>query len=464
MTPSTPYNEGKFAKLRVGGDRLVSRTILPGGLRVVTEYVPHVRSVSIGFWLRAGSRYEADGQHGISHFIEHMLFKGTRTRSARDLAEAMDSAGGQMNAFTARELTCYYARVPDQRAELAVDLLADMLVNPLLDEGDIEKEKGVVVEEIRMCEDTPEDLVHEMFSERVFGQHPLARSILGTEDSVGALDRRAMVDYMARHYTAGNLVVAAAGRVEHDDVVRWVYERLAGLGQASCPVTERPLTRAPSTEVWREKDIEQVHLCIGGPGLSRSDDRRFAAHILDMALGGGMSSRLFQELREERGLVYSVYSFHTAFAGAGLFGVYAATSPEHVQEVVDCITGELEAVLRDGLRPDELERAKEQLKGGLLLSMENTSTRMSRLAKGELFEEPVLDPDELVERIDRVSADDVAEVAHALLGRRPWTMTAVGPRVPVSFDGLDLGLDGEKGEGGCAGAGKAAAANVNMAG
>jgi len=410
----------------VGGDRLVSRTILPGGLRVVTEYVPHVRSVSIGFWLRAGSRYEADGQHGISHFIEHMLFKGTRTRSARDLAEAMDSAGGQMNAFTARELTCYYARVPDQRAELAVELLADMLVNPLLDEGDIEKEKGVVVEEIRMCEDTPEDLVHEMFSERVFGRHPLARSILGTEDSVGALDRGAMLDYMARHYTAGNLVVAAAGRVEHDDVVRWVSERLAGLGSASCPVTERPVTRSLSPEIWREKDIEQVHLCIGGRGLSRCDERRFAAHILDMALGGGMSSRLFQEIREKRGLAYNVYTYTSGYADCGIAGVYAGCRPDRLNEVLAICRDQLAEVAANGLTEEETRRAIGQLSGSTVLGLEDTGSRMHRLGKSELCWGEQLSVDGMLEKIAAVTPDDVRRVAADVLGQRP-ALSVIGP-------------------------------------
>lgn len=414
---------------------MISRTTLPNGLRVVTEYIPHVRSASIGFWLRAGSRYEEPHVNGISHFIEHLVFKGTRSRSARDIAEAIDGSGGHLNAFTAKELTCYYARVLDQRFELAFDLLADMLVNPRMAEEDVEKEKSVILEEIRMYEDTPEDLAHELFTENLMADHPLAAPVLGTAETVTSLTRQAILDYVNRRYRTGNLVVSVAGRVEHQQVLDSLERYLQGLAEGQCSFTPQPV-QPRLNPLWRVKDIEQVHLCVGALALPRNDERRFALLVLDTALGGGMSSRLFQELREERALVYSVYTFQSAFQDTGLFGIYAATSPKQAREVVACIVDEVERVRRYGLEPAELERAKEQMKGALMLSLESTSARMSRLAKAELYQDRPLTPDELMARVDAVSQADLAEVAELVLQPERFTCAGVGPAVEEVFSPL----------------------------
>lgn len=405
---------------------LYRKTVLENGIRVVTEHIPYVRSVTIGFWVRSGSRDEDATNNGISHLIEHLLFKGTTTRTARDIAEQIDSAGGQLNAFTSKEHTCYYARVLDGHLPMATEILADMLLNSTIPEAELEKEKGVILEEIKMYEDSPDELVHDLFAEAVLNPHPLGQSVLGRAENVLSITRDRVLEYMHTHYTADNLVVSVAGNVTHEEVVREIRRHFNGFtrtgsGYRSVAVEPR------RSNLIRQKDTEQIHLCLGGQGVPRDDPDRFPLYVIDTALGGGMSSRLFQELREERGLVYSTYSYHSCFHEAGLFAVYAGTSPQHVSTVVDLIREECRRIGEEGIRGEELVRAKEQIKGNLMLSLESTANRMSRMAKAELFSEPLLSPDELIERIDAVTPEDTVRVASRLFGDGDLSLTAIGP-------------------------------------
>jgi predicted Zn-dependent peptidase len=420
---------------------LYRKTILGNGIRVVTEHIPYVRSVTIGFWFRTGSRDEGAENNGVSHLIEHMVFKGTTTRSAREIAETVDAAGGQLNAFTSKEHTCFYVRVLDGHLRLGVQVLSDMLLNSRFDACEMDKEKGVVIEEIRMYEDCPDELVHDMLAGAVLADHPLGKGILGTEAIISDLDRDTLVSHMSKHYTAGNLVVAAAGNVTHEQVVALVNEFLVDMEGDQTPVSTSNHPPAKAHSSVRTKDTEQVHLCLGGLGVGRHSEQRYALYVLDMALGGGMSSRLFQELREERGLVYATYSYHTLFQDTGLFSIYAGCGPANVPQVLELARAECDRLVTYGFDALELHRAKEQLKGSLVLSLESTANRMSRLAKGELFEEKVLTPDELIARIDAVTPSQVHSVAEKLLGNGSQVTVAIGPIEPSSV-GIEDEVEG----------------------
>jgi predicted Zn-dependent peptidase len=408
---------------------LYHKTILPNGIRVVTETIPYVRSVSLGFWFRTGSRNETVENNGISHLIEHLMFKGTTNRSAREIAELIDAAGGQLNAFTGKERTCYYARVLDEQLPIAAELLADMFLNSVFDPQETEKEKSVVIEEIRMCEDSPDELVHDLFATAVLGSHPLGLSVLGSEENIRAMKREDILEFIANHYVPGNLVVAAAGNVTHEQVVAQVEKYFSSLPSNPLTTNSMPLDK-PGKVALKYKEIEQVHLCIGGLGVPRHDEDKFAVYVLDVILGGGMSSRLFQQLREERGLVYSTYSYHACFQDAGVFGVYAGTGPDNVRQVVHIIQDEFDRLVQEGVTPEELHRGKEQLKGSLMLGLESTAARMSRIAKSELFYEAILTPDELAAKIDAVTVEMVQRVARRLLSA-PLTAAAIGPTEEV---------------------------------
>lgn len=412
-----------------GGEVVPNKTVLANGVRVVSEYVPGVRSVSVGCWFPAGSRDERPGEDGLAHLVEHMMFKGTAHRSARDIAEAIDATGGQLNAFTTKEATSYYARVLDQHLPLALDLLADMLQHSVFAEDELAREKEVILEEIGMVEDTPEDLIHDLFEACLFGDHPLARTVLGTREGLLRLGRSDVLRFVETHYTPENMVIAAAGSVQHDELVRLVeklFRRPAGTGPVER--VRRPVPYAPR-QVVVPKDTEQVHICVGAPALVRTDPRRFALDLLDIIVGGGSSSRLFQQLREERGLVYSTYSFSAAYTDAGVFGVYAATRPERAGEVLDVIYRELAELAAGRIRPEEVDRAREQAKGSLMLALESTATRAGRLAGAELFDEPYLQPEELIDRLDRVTVDDVRRLAGELLAEQRLSVVKLGPAV-----------------------------------
>jgi predicted Zn-dependent peptidase len=420
---------------------VVRRTMLPGGLRVISEAIPTVRSVSFGVWAGVGSRDETARLSGASHFLEHLLFKGTRTRSALEIATAMDAVGGEMNAFTGKEYTCYYARVLDDDLPLAVDLICDMVASSVLAVGDFESERAVILEEIAMHDDDPGDVVHDAFATAVFGDGSLGRPVIGTAESIAGLRRPQVAGYYRRRYRPSNLVVAAAGNLDHGKLVRRVraaFERAGFLdGAGGAPVPPRRDAAAPRTKAEVrvvDRGTEQAHLVLGGTALSRRDERRFALGVLNGALGGGMSSRLFQEVREKRALVYSIYSYASQYAGTGVFGVYAGTTPAKVNDVLAICREQFELVADAGIGPDELARGKAQLRGGLVLGLEDTGSRMNRLGKSELVYGELLTVDEVLRRIDAVTLDDIKEVAADVL-RRPLSLAVIGPFAGKDFAG-----------------------------
>ncbi|HEU0132162.1 MAG TPA: pitrilysin family protein [Mycobacteriales bacterium] len=424
--------------VRQGSDgTTIRRTVLPGGLRVVTESMPTVRSVAFGIWVGVGSRDESPGLAGASHFLEHLLFKGTKRRSALDIAAVMDAVGGEMNAFTAKEYTCYYARVLDSDLPLAVDVVSDMVTSSLIATDDVESERGVILEEIAMHDDAPDDIVHDAFAKAIFGDHPLGRPVLGTVDSITGVSRGSINGYYRRRYQPRNMVVAVAGNVDHARVVRLVRKAFAGFLDGDVdPAAPRAGSSAPrvlgGVQVTR-RPTEQANLVLGTGGLARTDERRFALGVLNNALGGGMSSRLFQEVRERRGLAYSVYSYHSQYADTGLFGVYAGCAPARVTEVLSLCREQLDEVAAKGITAEEVARGKGQLKGSLVLGLEDTGSRMSRIGKGELVYGEQLTVDEVIARIDAVTPDDVRAVAADVLAPASLGLAVIGPFDDVDF-------------------------------
>ena len=421
------------------GDGQVSRTVLPGGLRVITESLPAVRSVAIGIWVGVGSRDEDLAHAGATHYLEHLLFKGTSRRTALDISAAMDAVGGELNAFTGKEFTCYYARVLDSDLPLAIDVLCDMVTSSLITPRDVDAERGVVLEEIAMNEDDPSDTAHEAFAAALFGDSPLGRPILGTVGSINGISRDEISEHYQAKYTPPHLVVAAAGNLQHDAVTELVRQGFAGVtnGQAAhrdpaAPRVGGSYAVAPNQGVRLvSRGIEQANLVLGCDGLSRTDDRRFALGVLNAALGGGMSSRLFQEVREKRGLAYSVYSFNSQLADTGVWGVYVGCLPAKADEVLAICRDEIAKVIENGLTDTELARGKGQLRGSIVLGLEDPSSRMSRLGKAELVY-PRLEPvDEILASIESVTHDQVVEVAAEVLSR-PKVLAVVGP-----FDDAD---------------------------
>ncbi|NLW46790.1 MAG: insulinase family protein [Firmicutes bacterium] len=405
---------------------MYQRATLPNGLKIICESIPHVHSVSIGVWVGTGSRYENPENNGISHFIEHMLFKGTSRRTTKQIAEEIDAVGGQLNAFTTKEYTCYYVKVLGERFHLGVDLLADMFTNSLFAPEEIEKEKQVVLEEIKCYEDSPDELVHDLFAGAVMKGHPLGRPILGTPESITQINRQVIMDYLLQHYTSDNIVFAAAGNVQIDQII-------AAVEKSFLKLTGKIITKLPPLPVFKQeiilksKDTEQVNLCVGTRGINRGHLDRYAVFVLDSILGGSVSSRLFQELREERGLVYVTGSNHSAYKDTGLFTVYAGTSLKNYHEVVDLIKQEIKRFYNEPLNDKELNRAKEQLKGNMLLGLESTCNRMSRIAKSELYQEKLLTPEESVAKLEAVTKEDVSRVAGEMFGSNELTITAIGP-------------------------------------
>ena len=398
---------------------------LPTGERLISERVQSVRSVSLGFWIGAGSRDETDARAGVSHFIEHLLFKGSRTHSAQEIAEIFDGLGGELNAATSRETTVVYARVPDDRVEQALDVIVGMVYEPVFAEVDSERE--VVLEEIAMVEDNPQDLVHDVVAEAVFGGHSVGRPVIGRAEVISSVGRRALASFHRDAYAADNIVVAAAGNIEHDRLAKLLAERLPETPPSSMR-PRKPVARQPVARLrFQRKATEQYHVCLGALGLSRRDERRFAASLLDAILGGSASSRLFQEIREKRGMAYAVYSFGSQYSDTGQIGLYIGTREENLAECLEIAAHELADVADGNVRQGELERAKENLKGRMLLSLESTSNRMSRLGKSLLTETELLSLEELVERIDAVSADDVAALAAELLRPERFSAAGIGP-------------------------------------
>lgn len=411
----------------------VRRTTLPGGLRIVTETLPSVRSATFGIWAHVGSRDETPVLNGATHYLEHLLFKGTQRRSALDISSAIDAVGGEMNAFTAKEYTCYYARVLDADLPLAIDVVCDMLTGSLIDAADVEAERGVVLEEIAMTEDDPGDCVHDLFAHTMLGDTPLGRPVLGTVDTVNGLGRDQIARFYKKHYDPTHLVVAAAGNVDHAAVVRQVrkaFDKAGALSRTDAvPVAPRDGTRtiraAGRVEVQGRK-TEQAHVVLGMPGIARTDDRRWALGVLNTALGGGMSSRLFQEVREKRGLAYSVYSYTSGFADCGLFGVYAGCRPSQAADVLKICRDELDHVAQHGLTDEELRRAVGQLRGSTVLGLEDTGALMNRIGKSELCWGDQMSVDDMLARMAAVTPDEVREVARDVLGQRP-SLSVIGP-------------------------------------
>ncbi len=402
------------------------KTTLPNGLRILTETMPAVRSATVGIWADVGSSLETRERRGISHLVEHMLFKGTQRRTARQIAETMDGVGGNLNAFTDKEATCYYAKVIDRHVPLALDVLADMFLNSKFDPQELAKERNVVLEEIKMYEDSPDELIHDVFLQTMWSGSNLGEPTIGFADTVARVTSEDLRRHMHAHYAPNTVVVAAAGNVDHDRFTELVAEQFAAFGgSAATPLPERPAT-TPAARV-HHKDSEQAYIVMGTRGIDVRDERRYALTLMDTVLGGGMSSRLFQEIREQRGLVYSVYSFQAAYRAAGLFGVFAGTSPENVRSCIDLIVEQFERIASVPIAPDEFHLAKEHVKGSLTLSLESTSGRMIRLGRNELSLGRHVSPEEIEQRIDAVTESEVAELAAELLVEKNLGLCAIGP-------------------------------------
>lgn len=409
------------------------RTTLDSGATVVTERMTEVRSVSVGFWFDVGSRDEPESLAGTSHFLEHLLFKGTPTRSAKEIANAFDYVGGDVNAFTGKEYTCYYSRVLDENLPMALDVLSDMILNSLIDADELESERKVILEEIAMHEDAPDELVHDLFYRSMFADHPLGRPVLGYNETISKVARDEVAKYWKERYSPSNLVVAAAGNLEHDMLVAEVDRLFAqGGGRRTLRADAVPVAGS-GTKVFK-RPTEQAHIVMGTEGIHRSHEDRHALTVLDTVLGGGMSSRLFQEVRERRGLAYSVYSYRSLFADTGSFAIYAGTTPQNAETVLDIFRTEVDSVLRDGITADELERSKGHVKGALVLSSEDPGSRMNRLGRQQLTSGEILSIDELIGKFERLDMDDIRRVAEEVLGTGEWQTTVVGPFDEGAFD------------------------------
>jgi len=418
----------------------VKRTVHSSGLRIVTEEVPSVRSAAVGIWVNVGSRDEAPATAGASHFLEHLLFKGTKSRTALEISSSIESVGGEMNAFTSKEYTCFYARVIDTDLPMAIDVVSDLITSSIVTALDVDAERKVVLEEIAMRDDDPSDLVHDLFSDTYYGDTQIGRPILGTIDSINKMSRNTVFNYYKKKYLPSDLVVAVAGNIKHKRVVAMVEEALSRdsfLDVVGTPNirANTPIKRGPQTPVGLiYRKTEQAHMLYGMEGVPRADDRRFAMGVLSAALGGGMSSRLFQEIREKRGLAYSVYAYSQQFAGTGTIGFYAGCNPTKAIEVVEIIREVLSDVADNGMTHEEIERAKGAVRGSLVLSQEDSGSRMSRIGKNEIVYGQVMDFDDILKAISRVSAEDIRQIAGEYLTKTP-TLALVGPfKNPAKFE------------------------------
>jgi predicted Zn-dependent peptidase len=424
---------GKTRTLLKEDGGVVRRTTLPSGLRIISEQVPGQRSASIGVWVGVGSRDESPALHGCSHFLEHLLFKGTAERSALDISIALDAVGGEFNAFTAKEYTCFHARVLDQDLPLAVDVLGDMVTSSLITADDVDAERDVILDEIAMHDDDPDDVAHNLFAALAWGDSPLGRPIAGTVASIESVTREQIQRFYQRHYRPERMVVSVAGNVDHSKVVKLVraaFSRRDFLAGTAVPVAARQTLKPRKVDTGvaeATRQFEQVNIVLGVQGLTRSDDRRFALGVLNAALGGGTSSRLFQEVREKRGLAYSVFSFASQHVDAGLVGVSVGCLPNKLQQVLDVVRAELAKIAQDGIDDEELTRGKGQLKGGLVLGLEDSASRMTRLGKSELVDDELLSIDEVIARIEGVTLEDVRALATDLFSQ-PEILAVVGPR------------------------------------
>lgn len=389
------------------------RSVLNNGIRLVTERIPHVRSISIGAWLNVGSRDEVPDNNGISHYIEHLLFKGTKNRTAAQIAESLESVGGHLNAFTGKELTCYYAHVLDEHLSISVEIIGDLLSNALFDSSEMEKEKKVILEELNTIEETPEELIHEYFLDDVFPDHPLGLSIIGKRENIENFNRQKVLNYLSDNYTVDRLVVAAAGNVDHDELARLVEKNFENLGKNGGQNYKPPKKPRHGKHVMENGAI-QAHVCLGTHAYSYKNPKKFGLLVLNTLLGSGMSSRLFQNIREKHGIAYSVYSFIDFLYDTGLFGIYIGTDKHKVDDSIDLINRELEQLMEESISDSELDRTKSQLKGNLMLGLESTSSRMNRLAKMELYLEKHFTLDDTLNEIEKVSKKDILDIANEL--------------------------------------------------
>ncbi|MCW3100787.1 MAG: peptidase domain protein [Chthonomonadaceae bacterium] len=402
-------------------------TTLPNGVRVVSEHVPYVQSVSVGMFVGIGSRDETDPIRGISHFIEHMMFKGTRKRTARQIADEIESRGGHLNAFTDKETTCYHLRVLAEHTPLALDILTDMLRGSLFDSDEMEREKRVVLEEIKMYEDSPEDHIHEIFESTLWSTHPLGKAIIGTDKTVSGLTRDNIVDYISECYRPDRIVVSAAGNISHGEMVQMASDALGDMaGKAPVRKQRKPKPTGKSKQV-RKRDVEQVHFCLGTAAYGKKDTERYSLSILNNVLGGNMSSRLFQEIREKRGLAYAIGSYGRSYEDGGYFCVYGGTSPTTYDQVVELTHTEFDKVRKEGISDDELTKAKTQVRGALVLGLESMSARMNRYGDNILSYERVVPLEEILAHYDAVSHESIAKVAEKVLDPEQLTLTAIGP-------------------------------------
>lgn len=413
---------------------MYQRTVLPNGIRIVTEYMPYLRSVTLGAWFAVGSRHEQPQEWGLSHFIEHMMFKGTEKYSARQIAEIMDEHGGYLNAFTGKEHTCYYFKVLDEHFAVASEVLQQMLLHSLFLPVEIAKERNVVLEELNMYEDSPEELVHDLFATVLWPGHPLGNSIIGSSATISEFDQQMILRFLEEHYTTDRLVIVSAGNIPHERVVEEFASAFGHLPQGKSLLLQQPVSQRGSG-LFQDKDTEQIHLCLGGASLSKTDQDRYAIYLLDTIIGGGVSSLLFQELREERGLVYNTYSFNSLYQDVGSYGVYAGFSPQHWDQVWNVICTQF-ASLPEIITEDMLARAKGQLNGSILLSLESTSNRMTRLAQGELEEGRVVTPEEILSKIEAVEHPELLRVAAEVYDPQAWSWVGLGPRHLVKEDVL----------------------------
>src|SRR5690349_3712636 len=416
--------------------RDIRREVLPNGLIILSEEMSHIRSISIGIWMKSGSRDEVPELNGISHFLEHMVFKGTKTRSARDIARQVDSIGGNMDAFTGKETICFNIKVLDEHLPLAIDILSDLVLNPVFDPKDIAREKGVILEEIKMDEDNPDYLVHEIFTQNFWKDHPLGKPILGTKDTVKRFEQPILFDYYGERFNPGNLVVCAAGHVDHRQFADLVVEKFQNLKPRSNGYHTAPPKINPRIIMRNKKALEQVQICVGTPAYPLAHPKRYGSYILNTVLGGGMSSRLFQNVRERQGLVYAIYSDLNPYRDTGCLSIYAGTSRESAPKVVGSIVAELRRLKNEPVPDDELRRAKDQLKGSLMLSLESSTARMSNLARQEMYFDHFFGLDELIERIESVTGEDVRATADESFRQEMLAVTVLG-----NLSGLKISRD-----------------------
>ncbi len=405
----------------------VTKTTLPNGLRIVTEKIESVKSISVGIWVKTGSRNETPKQAGITHFLEHMLFKGTDKRSAYDIALSMESVGGYLNAFTSSEYTCYFARCVNTQIERALDVLSDMVLNPSFPEEEVEKEKKVVIEEMKMYRDSPDDYLFEEYNTRMFQGHELGRPVLGLEETVSSFTREDLYEYMEERYRAGNLLISVAGNVEHEDVVKLVSNYLGDLPALEVENDDQPLNEFDTSKLELTKPIEQTHYILGRRGLNFDHEDKYLLLLANTILGGGMSSRLHQNVREKYGYCYSIQTFTQSYTDSGMWGVYVGTDQEYVEHVHELVVAELNKISEELVPQKELEEAKSQLKGKLLLSQENTSNRMMRLAKSELYFDRFVTLDELVENIDTVTSEQILKFSKEFFDQKYFMEAVLTP-------------------------------------